>query len=85
MQVLRNAIVLVDIPTQLEFAITGSVIRVGVSAEELARIAHRGRLPHNGADSYQLSATNPCQWHLPRAMKGGSFPYCNTLGVDDDI
>ena len=43
MQVLRNAIVLVDIPTQLEFAIIGGVILVGVSAEELARIAHRAR------------------------------------------
>jgi ribose transport system permease protein len=41
MQVLRNAIVLVDIPTQLEFAIIGGVILVGVSAEELARMGHR--------------------------------------------
>jgi ribose transport system permease protein len=41
MQVLRNAIVLVDIPSQLEFAIIGGVILVGVSAEELARMAHR--------------------------------------------
>jgi ribose transport system permease protein len=41
MQVLRNAIVLVDIPTQLEFAIIGGVILIGVSAEELARMAHR--------------------------------------------
>jgi len=43
MQVLRNAIVLVDIPTQLEFAIIGGVILVGVSAEELARMVHRAR------------------------------------------
>ena len=43
MQVLRNAIVLVDIPTQLEFAIIGGVILVGVCAEELARAAHRAR------------------------------------------
>jgi ribose transport system permease protein len=41
MQVLRNAIVLVDIPTQLEFAIIGGVILIGVSAEELARMGHR--------------------------------------------
>jgi len=41
MQVLRNAIVLVDIPTQLEFAIIGGVILLGVSAEELTRMAHR--------------------------------------------
>lgn len=37
MQVLRNAIVLLDIPTQLEFAIIGGVILVGVGAEELVR------------------------------------------------
>ena len=37
MQVLRNAIVLVDIPTQLEFAIIGGVILVGVVAEELLK------------------------------------------------
>jgi ribose transport system permease protein len=37
MQVLRNAIVLLDIPTQLEFAIIGGVILVGVVAEESVR------------------------------------------------
>ncbi|MEY4669462.1 MAG: Ribose transport system permease protein RbsC [Pseudomonadota bacterium] len=37
MQVLRNAIVLLDIPTQLEFAIIGGVILIGVSAEEIVR------------------------------------------------
>jgi ribose transport system permease protein len=37
MQVLRNAIVLVDIPTQLEFAIIGGVILLGVTTEELVR------------------------------------------------
>ncbi len=41
MQVLRNAIVLIDIPTQLEFAIIGGVILIGVSAEEVTRMAHR--------------------------------------------
>lgn len=41
MQVLRNAIVLVDIPTQLEFAIIGGVILLGVVAEELAKMLHR--------------------------------------------
>lgn len=39
MQVLRNAIVLLDIPTQLEFAIIGGVILVGVASEQLARRA----------------------------------------------
>ncbi len=39
MQVLRNAIVLLDIPTQLEFAIIGGVILVGVAGEALARKA----------------------------------------------
>ena len=39
MQVLRNAIVLLDIPTQLEFAIIGGVILAGVAAEELVRRA----------------------------------------------
>jgi len=37
MQVLRNAIVLLDIPTQLEFAIIGGVILLGVGAEEIVR------------------------------------------------
>jgi ribose transport system permease protein len=37
MQVLRNAIVLLDIPTQLEFAIIGGVILIGVGAEEIVR------------------------------------------------
>jgi ribose transport system permease protein len=40
MQVLRNAIVLLDIPTQLEFAILGGVILTGVASEQLA---HRFR------------------------------------------
>jgi ribose transport system permease protein len=37
MQVLRNAIVLVGVPSQLEFAIIGGVILVGVVAEELVK------------------------------------------------
>ncbi len=37
MQVLRNAIVLLDIPTQLEFAIIGAVILGGAAAEEIVR------------------------------------------------
>jgi len=41
MQVLRNAIVLLDIPTQLEFAIIGGVILLGVAGEELARMVRR--------------------------------------------
>jgi ribose transport system permease protein len=41
MQVLRNAIVLLDIPTQLEFAIIGGVILLGVTGEELARKLHK--------------------------------------------
>jgi ribose transport system permease protein len=40
MQVLRNAIVLLDIPTQLEFAIIGGVILAGVASEQ---VAHRLR------------------------------------------
>jgi ribose transport system permease protein len=44
MQVLRNAIVLVDIPTQLEFAIIGGVILVGVGVEEVVRVL-RARCP----------------------------------------
>lgn len=43
MQVLRNAIVLIDIPTQLEFAIIGGVILMGVVAEELAKLLRRPR------------------------------------------
>lgn len=41
MQVLRNAIVLLDIPTQLEFAIIGGVILAGAAAEEIVRRAAR--------------------------------------------
>ena len=41
MQVLRNAIVLLDIPTQLEFAIIGGVILLGVGAEEIVRRSAR--------------------------------------------
>ena len=37
MQVLRNAIVLLDVPTQLEFAIIGGVILAGAAAEEIVR------------------------------------------------
>jgi ribose transport system permease protein len=44
MQVLRNAITLLYIPTQYEFAIIGAVILAGVIADELAkRIAARRR------------------------------------------
>jgi ribose transport system permease protein len=35
MQVLRNSITLLDIPTQMEFAIIGAVILAGVVADEL--------------------------------------------------
>ncbi len=41
MQVLRNAIVLLDIPTQLEFAIIGAVILLGVAGEEFVRMVRR--------------------------------------------
>jgi ribose transport system permease protein len=41
MQVLRNAIVLLDIPTQLEFAIIGGVILLGVGAEEIVKRSAR--------------------------------------------
>ena len=37
MQVLRNAIVLLDVPTQLEFAIIGGVILAGAATEEIVR------------------------------------------------
>lgn len=37
MQVLRNSITLLDIPTQLEFAIIGAVILAGVIADELVK------------------------------------------------
>ncbi len=45
MQVLRNAIVLIGIPTQLEFAIIGGVILAGTVAEELARSFYKKRIP----------------------------------------
>jgi ribose transport system permease protein len=53
MQVLRNAIVLVDIPTQLEFAIIGGVILIGVSAEELVRMGHKA------INSYRRKTSTP--------------------------
>lgn len=37
-QVLRNSITLLDIPTQLEFAIIGAVILVGASIDQLLRL-----------------------------------------------
>lgn len=37
MQVLRNSITLLDIPTQMEFAIIGAVILAGVIADELVK------------------------------------------------
>ena len=44
MQVLRNSINLLEIPTQLEFAIIGAVILVGVIADELVkRVAAKRR------------------------------------------
>ncbi len=46
MQVLRNAIVLLDVPTQLEFAIIGIVILVGVSAEEIFKKIKEARKTH---------------------------------------
>lgn len=42
MQVLRNSIVLLGIPTQLEFAIIGAVILAGVVADEIIRRSARG-------------------------------------------
>jgi ribose transport system permease protein len=44
MQVLRNAIVLMDIPTQLEFAIIGGVILLGTTAEEIARVIYTRKI-----------------------------------------
>jgi ribose transport system permease protein len=43
-QVLRNSITLLDIPTQLEFAIIGAVILAGATVDQLLRItwARRG-------------------------------------------
>jgi ribose transport system permease protein len=40
-QVLRNAITLLDIPTQLEFAIIGSVILAGATVDQLLRMKWR--------------------------------------------
>ena len=50
MQVLRNAIVLMDIQTQLEFAIIGGVILLGTTTEEIARAMYaRKRAQQNKA------------------------------------
>jgi ribose transport system permease protein len=44
MQVLRNSINLVGIPTQLDFAVIGAVILIGVIVDEIVkRIAARRR------------------------------------------
>ncbi len=51
MQVLRNSITLVGIPTQLEFAIIGAVILAGVIADELVkRLAARRRAAREARD-----------------------------------
>ena len=44
-QVLRNAITLLDIPTQLEFAIIGAVILAGATVDQLLRITWRRARP----------------------------------------
>lgn len=46
MQALRNSITLLGIPTQLEFAIIGAVILLGVSADELVRRFLASRREH---------------------------------------
>lgn len=46
MQVLRNAITLLGIPTQLEFAIIGGVILLGVTADELFKRMVASRTVH---------------------------------------
>ncbi len=43
LQVLRNAIILLGLGSQLEFAVIGAVLLVGVAADELLRRAHRRR------------------------------------------
>ena len=44
-QVLRNAITLLDIPTQLEFAIIGAVILAGATVDQVLRMNWRQRKP----------------------------------------
>jgi ribose transport system permease protein len=42
--VLRNTIILVGLPSQLEFAVIGAVLLVGVAADELVRRLSARRL-----------------------------------------
>jgi ribose transport system permease protein len=44
LQVLRNTIILVGLPSQLEFAVIGAVLLVGVAADELVRRLSARRL-----------------------------------------
>jgi ribose transport system permease protein len=43
LQVLRTAIILLGLSSQLEFAVIGAVLLVGVSADELVRRHHARR------------------------------------------
>ena len=54
MRVLYNAINLLEIPTQLEFAIIGGVILLGVGTDEVVRRAWRNRLARAQAKRGEL-------------------------------
>ncbi|MCE2881111.1 MAG: ABC transporter permease [Planctomycetaceae bacterium] len=49
LQVLRNTIILVGLSSQLEFAVIGAVLLVGVAADELIRRFNARRLERTGA------------------------------------
>jgi ribose transport system permease protein len=49
LQVLRNTITLVGLSSQLEFAVIGTVLLVGVAADELIRRFSARRLERLGA------------------------------------
>ncbi len=49
LQVLRNAIILLGLGSQLEFAVIGTVLLVGVAADEIVRRLHAARLERRGA------------------------------------
>jgi len=50
LQVLRNAIILVGLPSQLEFAVIGAVLLVGVAVDEIVRRVGARRLERRGGD-----------------------------------
>jgi ribose transport system permease protein len=65
MRVLYNAINMLGIPTQLEFAIIGTVIRVGVAADEVVRQFAAARRRARGERGFEVVPVAPASATKP--------------------